>query len=186
MTPPATRRAFLALVPLAQLPAWAAQATGRVVGVIDGDTLDILTAGFETLRVRLSGIDAPELGQAFGRNAKAALSSFVFARSVAIEWRKRDRYDRVVAKVTLEGRDIALEMLALGMAGITRASRRSKSELTELYMRKPSGKRGRSEEGSGPIRCRSRRGTFGKPPHPGKTESVSMALADLAGGNPIT
>jgi endonuclease YncB( thermonuclease family) len=101
---------------LAPLPGQSAQAAGRVVGVIDGDTLDILTAGFETLRVRLSGIDAPELGQAFGRNAKAALSSLVFARSVVIEWRKRDRYDRVVAKVTLEGRDIAREMLTLGMA----------------------------------------------------------------------
>ena len=116
MAPPVTRRAFLGLVLLAPLPGQSAQATGRVVGVIDGDTLDILTAGFETLRVRLSGIDAPELGQAFGRNAKAALSSLVFARSVAIEWRKRDRYDRVVAKVTFEGRDIALEMLTLGMA----------------------------------------------------------------------
>jgi endonuclease YncB( thermonuclease family) len=116
MAHPVTRRAFLGLVLLAPLPGESAQATGRVVGVIDGDTLDILTAGFETLRVRLSGIDAPELGQAFGRNAKAALSSLVFARSVAIEWRKRDRYDRVVAKVMLEGRDIAFEMLALGMA----------------------------------------------------------------------
>jgi endonuclease YncB( thermonuclease family) len=116
MAPPVNRRAFLGLVLLAPLPSQSAQATGRVVGVIDGDTLDILTAGFETLRVRLSGIDAPELGQAFGRSAKAALSSLVFARSVAIEWRKRDRYDRVVAKVTLEGRDIALEMLTLGMA----------------------------------------------------------------------
>jgi endonuclease YncB( thermonuclease family) len=116
MTPPVTRRAFLGLVLLAPLPGQSAQATGRVVGVIDGDTLDILTTGFETLRVRLSGIDAPELGQAFGRNAKAALSGLAFARSVAIAWRKRDRYDRLVAKVTLDRRDIALEMLALGMA----------------------------------------------------------------------
>ena len=85
MTPLVTRRAFLGLVLLAPLPAQSAQATGRVTSVIDGDTLDILTVGFETLRVRLSGIDAPELGQAFGRNAKAALSSLVFARSVAIE-----------------------------------------------------------------------------------------------------
>ena len=107
-----TRRCVLGLLLALNSPAQSAQATGRVIGVIDGDTLDILTAGFETLRVRLSGIDAPELG----RNAKAALSSLVFARSVAIEWRKRDRYDRVVAKVTLEGRDIALEMLTLGMA----------------------------------------------------------------------
>jgi micrococcal nuclease len=83
MAPRVTRRAFLGLVLLAPLPGQSARATGRVIGVIDGDTLDILTASFETLRVRLSGIDAPELGQAFGRNAQAALSSLVFARSVA-------------------------------------------------------------------------------------------------------
>ena len=87
-----------------------------MIGVIDGDTIDILTARFETLRVRLSGIDAPELGQAFGRNAKAALSSLAFTRQVTIEWHKRDRYGRHVGKVTLEGRDIALEMLTLGMS----------------------------------------------------------------------
>ncbi|MEN9418854.1 MAG: hypothetical protein RI988_2474 [Pseudomonadota bacterium] len=116
MTPPVSRRALLGLVLLAQLPAWAAEATGRVIGVIDGDTIDVLTAKFETLRVRLSGIDAPELGQAFGRNAKAALSSLAFTRQVTIEWHKRDRHGRLVGKVTLEGRDIALEMLTLGMA----------------------------------------------------------------------
>ena len=87
-----------------------------MIGVIDGDTIDVLTAKFETLRIRLSGIDAPELGQAFGRNAKAALSSLAFTRQVTIEWHKRDRYGRLVGKVTLEGRDIALEMLTLGMA----------------------------------------------------------------------
>lgn len=116
MAPPVSRRALLGLVLLAQLPAWAAEATGRVIGVIDGDTIDVLTARFETLRIRLSGIDAPELGQAFGRNAKAALSSLAFTRQVTIEWHKRDRYGRLVGKVTLEGRDIALEMLTLGMA----------------------------------------------------------------------
>jgi hypothetical protein len=79
-----------------------------VIGAIDGDTLDILTASFETLRVRLSGIDAPELGQAFGRNAKAALSSLVFAPSVAIEW--RDRYYHLVATVTLERRDLGVDV----------------------------------------------------------------------------
>jgi endonuclease YncB( thermonuclease family) len=116
MTPPVSRRALLGLVLLAQLPAWAAEATGRVIGVIDGDTIDILTSRFETQRIRLSGIDAPELGQAFGRNAKAALSSLAFTRQVTIEWHKRDRYGRLVGKVTLDGRDIALEMLTLGMA----------------------------------------------------------------------
>ena len=116
MTPTVSRRALLGLLLLAQLPAWAAEATGRVLGVIDGDTIEILTAKFETLRVRLSGIDAPEIGQAFGRNAKAALSSLAFTRQVTIARHKRDRYGRLVGKVTVEGRDIALEILTLGVA----------------------------------------------------------------------
>jgi endonuclease YncB( thermonuclease family) len=121
MSPTLNRRGVLGLVIvgqvlLAQLPARAAEVTGRVVGVIDGDTIDVLTSKLETLRVRMSGIDAPELGQAFGRNAKAALSGLAFTRQVTIEWHKRDRYGRLVGKVTVEGRDIALEMLTLGMA----------------------------------------------------------------------
>jgi endonuclease YncB( thermonuclease family) len=99
----------------AQLPAQAVEVTGRVVGVIDGDTIDVLTPRFETLRVRLAGIDAPELGQPFGRTSKTALSSLAFARTATVASSKRDRYGRLVGKVTVEGRDIALEMLTLGM-----------------------------------------------------------------------
>lgn len=115
-----TRRLLLG-VPLglwlaAQLPAQAAEVTGRVVGVIDGDTIDVLTARFKTLRVRLAGVDAPELGQDFGRNAKAALSSLAFSRTATVASSKRDRYGRLVGKVLVDGRDMAFEMLVLGMA----------------------------------------------------------------------
>ena len=34
--------------------------TGKVVGIIDGDTIDILTAGKTKIRIRLNGIDVPE------------------------------------------------------------------------------------------------------------------------------
>ncbi|HGJ5916276.1 MAG TPA: thermonuclease family protein, partial [Arsenophonus nasoniae] len=40
--------------------------SGRVVNVIDGDTVFVLTEG-KRVKVRLIGIDAPELGQPFGR-----------------------------------------------------------------------------------------------------------------------
>jgi endonuclease YncB( thermonuclease family) len=102
----------LLLVP----PARAAEMTGRVVGIIDGDTIDVLMPGLQVVRVRLSGIDAPERGQAFGTAAKAALSELVFARQVVVQWKKRDRYERLVGKVTVSGVDANLAMVTRGMA----------------------------------------------------------------------
>lgn len=101
---------------LLALPARSAEMTGRVVGVIDGDTIDVLMPGLQVVRVRLAGIDAPERGQAFGTAAKAALSELVFARQVVVQWKKRDRYERLVGKVTVSGADANLAMLARGMA----------------------------------------------------------------------
>lgn len=42
---------------------------GKVVKVVDGDTIDVLTNDRETVRIRLNGIDCPERGQPYGKNA---------------------------------------------------------------------------------------------------------------------
>ncbi len=65
----------LTLFCLLTLPALAANTTivGKVVGVHDGDTLTLRTED-ETLKVRLSGLDTPELGQSFENNATRALN----------------------------------------------------------------------------------------------------------------
>jgi len=44
--------------------------TARVVGFHDGDTITALTDDMRQIKVRLHGIDAPELGQPFGQAAK--------------------------------------------------------------------------------------------------------------------
>ena len=55
--------------------------------VIDGDTIDVATVG----RVRLLGIDAPEIGRGFdtpapfGREARARLSALLLHRWVRLE-----------------------------------------------------------------------------------------------------
>ena len=50
---------------------------GKVVGLLDGDTIeDLHNTHLE--RVRLSGIDCPEQGHAYGNNAKRATSALVF------------------------------------------------------------------------------------------------------------
>ncbi|MBB6431541.1 thermonuclease family protein [Algisphaera agarilytica] len=93
--------------------------TGRVVGVSDGDTITILIDK-EEVKIRLEGIDAPETGQAFGTQAKKALSDQVFGEDVAVVVTDTDRYQRkigrVYVKVRGKTRDINLAMVAAGMA----------------------------------------------------------------------
>lgn len=88
---------------------------GRVVRVIDGDTLVLLVAGRREERVRLAGIDCPERRQAFGTRAKEALLARVGGEEVAVEWGKRDRYGRVVGKVVDGTGDVNLSLVRAGM-----------------------------------------------------------------------
>jgi endonuclease YncB( thermonuclease family) len=67
-------------------------------------------------KIRLSGIDAPEKRQAFGTRSKENLSRLVFGQNVAVEWHKRDRYERIVGKVLLNGQDVNLEQIKAGLA----------------------------------------------------------------------
>ena len=88
---------------------------GVVVGVVDGDTADIrLDSGM--IRIRFHAIDAPESGQPNGKAAKAALSQLIFGKAVEVEPFEQDRYDRLVARVWLDGQDINAEMIKSGNA----------------------------------------------------------------------
>lgn len=89
---------------------------GRIVGVIDGDTVDLLTDSKQRVRVRLAGIDAPERRQPFGSAAKKVLSDLVFSKQVLLEGSKKDRYGRLVAKVIVGGQDANLRLVRLGYA----------------------------------------------------------------------
>ena len=88
----------------------------RVVGVHDGDTLTGLDGSEAQHKVRLDGIDAPELGQPFGQASKKALSEKVFGKDVTVIPQGKDRYGRTIGHVMIDGRDVNLEMLAEGMA----------------------------------------------------------------------
>lgn len=90
--------------------------TGRVVGVHDGDSITLLTEDKQRLRVRLADIDAPELGQPFGRAAKGELSGLCFNRDAAVVPRLIDQYGRTVGVVTCDGRDASSHMVERGMA----------------------------------------------------------------------
>ena len=77
-----------------------AEYSGRVVSVLDGDTIEVLHNG-KAQRVRLQGIDCPEKGQPFGNNAKQATSAMSFAQEVALQIHGKDKYGRILAEVLL-------------------------------------------------------------------------------------
>ena len=90
--------------------------TGRVVRVTDGDTIVVLDAGNAQHKVRLTGIHAPERGQAYGTKSKDHLSDSVAGKFVVVEYDKRDRYERILGKVLLSDQDMNLEQIRAGLA----------------------------------------------------------------------
>ena len=90
--------------------------TGRVVRISDGDTLVVLDANNAQHKIRLTGIDAPERGQAFGTKSKEHLSDSVAGKFVVVEYEKRDRYKRILGKVLLNDEDMNLEQVKAGYA----------------------------------------------------------------------
>ena len=69
--------------------------TGPVVSVLDGDTIEVLH-NTHPERIRLSGIDCPEKGQAFGTRAKQAASALVFGKDVTLDTHGQDKYRRTL------------------------------------------------------------------------------------------
>lgn len=93
--------------------------TGKVVSITDGDTLTVLRDGREQVKIRLYGVDAPELSQDFGSRARQALSSLAYGRQVEVlEPTAHDRYGRTVARVLSGGQDVGREVVAQGLAWV--------------------------------------------------------------------
>lgn len=88
----------------------------RVVGVHDGDTITCLDENNQQQKVRLSEIDAPELGQDFGKVSREALASMVFGKTVEVVDDGKDRYGRWLGHVLVNGADVNREMVATGNA----------------------------------------------------------------------
>ncbi len=103
-------------VSLLALPSYAASFPGQVVGVVDGDTIDVLRNG-KSERIRLYGIDCPEKKQPYGNQAKWFTSDLTFRKTVTVIVKDRDRYGRTIGKVILpDGRSLNRELVRAGYA----------------------------------------------------------------------
>lgn len=94
---------------------------GRVIKVVDGDTIVVLTEQGKSERIRLYGIDAPESAQKGGAEATAFARDLLLLQPVSLSVVDRDRYGRTVALVKLkDGRIANAEMVREGHAWVYR------------------------------------------------------------------
>ena len=108
--------AIAALAFISTHSASAAALTGRIVSIVDGDTVTLLDADLRQHKIRLIGIDAPEKRQAFGNRARLNLGLQVFGRDVTADCPKTDRYKRPLCKLEVDGTDANLAQIEAGMA----------------------------------------------------------------------
>lgn len=98
----------------------AAEISGRVVGLADGDTLTLLTATREQVRIRLGDIDAPESSQPYGARSQQILGHLVAGRVIRVITQDTDRYGRAVGRIYAGPVDVNAEMVRRGAAWVFR------------------------------------------------------------------
>lgn len=106
-------------------PAYAAELHGKVIRVLDGDTIEVKTLPqhlpvYETpLRIRLMNIDAPEKKQPFGRWSTEQLKSLIAGQAVTVTYTQTDRYGRILGSVfTTNGTEASHFMVQSGAAWV--------------------------------------------------------------------
>ena len=105
--------------------------SGKCVGVSDGDTIKVMREG-KPEKIRLFGVDCPEMAQDFGRRAKQFTASTVFGKNVHVETVTRDRYGRTVAWVSVQGISLNRELIRAGLAWWYRRYAASLKDLERL------------------------------------------------------
>ena len=89
--------------------------SGKAVSIHDGDTITVLQ-GKRQIKVRLFGIDTPELKQPYGKKSKQFLANLIAGEAVEVEENGKDRYKRTIGTIYLNGADINAQMVASGYA----------------------------------------------------------------------
>lgn len=98
------------------LPAQEADLSGKVVAISDGDALTVL-CNKEKIKVRLYGIDCPEMDQPFGTKARQFTSDLALGKVVTIHVKDIDSNDLTVGEVILPDRKVLnYELVNAGLA----------------------------------------------------------------------
>ena len=93
----------------------AASMFGKVIDVNSGDVITIANLN-RPVRVRLAGVDAPEMDQTFGDVAKKHLSDLIHDKSVVVEYSGIAADGSVIGRVLLNDADVGAQMIRDGAA----------------------------------------------------------------------
>ena len=103
-------------IPASAAPPPAIEIQGKIERVVDGDTVVFLSATGQRIRLRLAGIDAPEMAMPYGGLAKNMLIQLVGAGDVTVYATKFDRFGRAIVKVIAKDGDVNLALTNQGLA----------------------------------------------------------------------
>ena len=102
---------------------------GNIIKIIDGDTVYFLKEGdTKYKKIRLVGIDAPELKQEYGKESRQCLVELIENKPIQLVKFGQDRYQRILAKIKIDQVDINLAMIRKGCAWFYRQYQESLNE----------------------------------------------------------
>lgn len=82
---------------------WRGEFEGRVVRVLRGDTLKVQKENGRIVRVVLAGVDSPEKGQPYEKQARKFTMSKAEGQRVVVKMQGRNRYGHILGVVILPG-----------------------------------------------------------------------------------
>lgn len=108
---------FFVLSAVCALASTNSEIAGKVVNVIDGNTVEITSGDLERMKIYFFGIDAPELDQEYGDRAKKLMAELTLNKNVVVQITGKDRLGQRIGIVLVEGHvDPRLKMLSEGLA----------------------------------------------------------------------
>ena len=88
--------------------------SGKVVSVLDGDTITLMTPDKEKIKVRLYGINTPDRDQAYGQKAKRFTFAMTYGEEVEVKRYTTDTNGMTVGVVQVNGLNVNEEIIRSG------------------------------------------------------------------------
>lgn len=88
--------------------------SGKIIRVIDGDTIIVLNENNTTTRLRLAEVDCPESNQNMGQEAKYFTQSQVLGKNVTYKVVNNDKYGRSISKVYYNDKYLSEQIIKTG------------------------------------------------------------------------